>query len=95
VSGPAGLPAGTEVVVVVRPENLRAAPAENRHGLTATVVDASFQGAVRTVRLQAAGLGELTAAAGGAGQAPAPGSTVSLTWDDDHAWLISTGDGTP
>ena len=43
---------------------------------------------MRTVRLQAAGLGELTAAAGGAGQAPAPGSTVSLTWDDDHAWLI-------
>ena len=41
VSGPAGLPAGTEVVVVVRPENLRAAPAENRNGLTATVVDTS------------------------------------------------------
>ena len=65
------------------------------NGLTATVVDASFQGAVRAVRLQAAGLGELTAAPGGAGQAPAPGSTVSLTWDDDHAWLISTGDRTP
>ena len=95
VSGPGGLSSGTEVVVVVRPENLRAAPTETRNGLTATVVDASFQGAVRTVRLQAAGLGELTAAAGGAGSAPAPGSTVSLTWDDDHAWLISTGDGTP
>ena len=94
VPGPEGLAPGAEVAIVVRPENLRVVPGPEVNGLTATVVDAAFLGAVRTVRLQAAGLGELTAAAGGAGGAPAPGSTVSLTWDDDHAWLIrANGDG--
>jgi len=88
VPGPDGLSPGAEVAVVVRPENLHVVQAPQVNGLTATVVDAAFLGAVRTVRLQAAGLGELTAAAGGAAGAPAPGSTVSLTWDDDHAWLI-------
>ena len=92
VPGPDGIPSGAEVVVVVRPENLRATPAESRNGLTATVIDAAFLGAVRTIRLQAAPLGELTSAAGGAGAAPAPGSTVSLTWDETHAWLIQAGD---
>jgi spermidine/putrescine transport system ATP-binding protein len=90
VPGPDRLATGAEVVVVVRPENLRVTPAQDRNGLTATVVDGAFLGAVRTVRLQARGLGELIAAAGGAVGAPAPGATVSLTWDDDHAWLVPT-----
>jgi hypothetical protein len=44
------------------------------------------------VRLQSSRLGELTAAAGGAAGAPVPGSTVSLTWDADHAWLVTTAE---
>src|SRR5262249_35686090 len=96
VPGPPGIAGGGEVAVVVRPENLRVVPGPEVNGLTATVVAAAFLGAVRTVRLQAAGLGELTAAARGAGGGPAPGSTVSLTWDDDHAWLIpADADGDP
>jgi spermidine/putrescine transport system ATP-binding protein len=91
VPGPEGLPAGADVVVVVRPENLNVGP-EGQTALTGTVIDAAFQGAVRTLRLQVVGVGELTAASGGAGAAPEPGSPVSLSWDDEHAWLVP-GDG--
>jgi spermidine/putrescine transport system ATP-binding protein len=92
VPGPDGLAPGAEVAVVVRPENLRLAPAQDGDGVAASVVDAAFLGAVRTVRLQSSRLGELTAAAGGAAGAPVPGSTVSLTWDADHAWLVPTAE---
>jgi spermidine/putrescine transport system ATP-binding protein len=90
VPGPAGLSAGDQVTLVVRPENLRVGPAgaDGDGAVRAQVVDAAFHGAGRTVRLHSPSLGELTAAAGGAGAAPQPGAAVSLSWDDEHAWLI-------
>ena len=91
VPGPDGLASGAEVIVVVRPENMRIGPATDDGGLAATVIDAAFLGAARTVRLSSPPLGELTAAAGGAGPAPERGATVSLTWDDDHAWVMPAG----
>jgi hypothetical protein len=78
------------VSVVVRPENL--ALVEPRpsggNGLAAAVVDTAFLGAERTVRLNSAVLGDLTSSARGAGPAPEPGTTVEVTWAEDHAWLI-------
>ncbi len=86
--GPAGLASGSQVSVVVRPENLAIAdgPASG-NGLAATVVDTAFLGAERTVRLNSA-LGDLTSSTHGAGPAPEPGTTVQVTWAEHHAWLI-------
>jgi spermidine/putrescine transport system ATP-binding protein len=94
VPGPAGLANGADVIVVVRPENLHLGePSPNgEQGLAADVVDASFLGAERTVRLNSPTLGELSATARGARPAPARGSKVSLTWSDEHAWLIPAGE---
>jgi spermidine/putrescine transport system ATP-binding protein len=92
VPGPPGLSVGERVIVVVRPENLRVDPVDAGDGtLPATVVDAAFHGAARTLRLHAQSLGELTAAAGGAAAAPEPGSQASLSWDDEHAWVVPAG----
>src|SRR3954453_18379450 len=44
VPGPDGLAPGAEVAVVVRPENLRLAPAQDGDGVAASVVDAAFLG---------------------------------------------------
>ncbi len=90
VRGPDGLTAGSQVLVLVRPENLRLSEhTEDGHaGLLASVVDAAFLGAERTVRLHSPVLGELTAAARGAGPAPERGARVELSWSDDEAWLI-------
>ena len=84
VPGPAGLTTGSEVFVVVRPENLVTSddPAAGELTLSATVVDAAFLGAERTVRLTSPALGDLTASARGAGAAPVRGSTVELSWSD-------------
>jgi hypothetical protein len=84
--GAPGLATGADVVVVVRPENLRIVAAGDL--LQATVVDVAFLGAERTVRLHASGLGELTSAARGAEPAPERGTVWSLAWGDDEAWLI-------
>jgi spermidine/putrescine transport system ATP-binding protein len=90
VPGPAGLGSGSNVSVVVRPENLTIVdrPASGGNGLAATVVDSAFLGAERTVRLNSASLGDLTSSARGAGPAPEPGTTVQVTWAEHHAWLI-------
>ncbi len=65
--GPAGLAAGADVLVLVRPENLRldGSSADGEAGLDASVVDTSFLGAERTVRLDSPALGELTATSRG------------------------------
>ena len=85
IPGPAGLANGAEVVVIVRPENLQIS---GGGGLRATVVDAAFLGAERTVRLNSHALGELTATSRGASAAPDRGAEVSLSWTEGDAWLI-------
>jgi spermidine/putrescine transport system ATP-binding protein len=96
VPGPDGLAAGAEVLVLVRPENLQLSdyPADGRADLAASVVDAAFLGAERTVRLDSPVLGGLTAAGRGAGPAPDRGSRVSLSWSDEDAWLIPAAEPT-
>jgi spermidine/putrescine transport system ATP-binding protein len=95
--GPAGLTAGAAVLVLVRPESLRldAASANGDAGLDASVVDTSFLGAERTVRLHSPALGELTATSRGSGAAPERGSRVRLSWADGDAWLIPAAGPTP
>jgi len=66
---------------------------EGRPG-AASVVDAAFLGAERTVRLDSPVLGGLTAAGRGAGPAPDRGSRVSLSWSDEDAWLIPAAEPT-
>ena len=90
VPGPAGLTAGSEVFVVVRPENLATGdrPGDRRER------SLGHRGRRRVPRRRAHGaaelavLGDLTASARGAGPAPEPGSTVELSWSEHHAWLI-------
>jgi len=49
VAGAPGLPAGADVVVVVRPEELELAPAQGgEDAIVAEVIDVAFQGAQRT-----------------------------------------------
>ncbi len=97
VRGPDGLTAGSAVLVLLRPENLQLGPRSDggEAGMAAGVVDAAFLGAERTVRLHSPVLGELTAAARGAGPAPERGSQVQLHWSDEDAWLIPAGDSAP
>jgi spermidine/putrescine transport system ATP-binding protein len=94
--GPAGLAAGTAVLVLVRPENLRLGEHSGNGGaVDASVVDTAFLGAERTVRLHSPVLGELTATARGSGEAPEQGARVRLSWSDGDAWLIPAADSTP
>ena len=75
--------------MVVRPEDLRLTPAADTQAgpAAATVVDAAFLGAHRTVRLDAGTLGHLVAI--GQGQSPiAPDDKVVLSWADDDAWAV-------
>jgi hypothetical protein len=85
------------VLVLLRPENLQLGePAgDGGAGLVASVVDAAFLGAERTVRLESPALGELTAAARGAGPAPERGARVQLSWSDEDAWLIPAAETAP
>jgi spermidine/putrescine transport system ATP-binding protein len=97
VRGPEGITVGSAVLVLVRPENLQLGEHsdDGRAGLVAGVVDAAFLGAERIVRLNSPVLGELTAAARGAGPAPERGSRVQLSWSDEDAWLIPAAAPTP
>ncbi len=89
VSGGEGLQQGTEVVVVVRPEELELSPAPAAAGaITATVVDVAFLGAQRTVRLESPALGDLVASTSGGARTVERGSTVGVTFADDHSWAV-------
>jgi spermidine/putrescine transport system ATP-binding protein len=89
VSGPEGLTPGTEMILVVRPEELRLdADRTVPGGLGATVVDVAFLGAQRTVRLDSPQLGRLTATAAAGSEAPRPGAEVAVHWDDRHSWAV-------
>jgi spermidine/putrescine transport system ATP-binding protein len=87
VAGPGGLAERQDVIVVVRPEDLRVEPGGGE-GLQATVVDIAFLGAQRTVRLDAPGIGQLMATTRSTGEAVERGATVTLSWDDEDAWAV-------
>ncbi len=89
VSGPAGLVAGAETVLVVRPEELRIDAGQAvSAGLPATVVDVAFLGAQRTVRLDSPALGRLVATASAGSAAPEPGAEVTVDWEDGGSWAV-------
>jgi spermidine/putrescine transport system ATP-binding protein len=88
-SGPAGLERGANVVVVIRPEDLRIrSGTPDGVAIKATVVDVAFLGAHRTIRLNSAALGDLVATSPGGSPAPEPGSVVELTFEPEHAWAV-------
>jgi spermidine/putrescine transport system ATP-binding protein len=100
--GPLGLATGTQVTVVIRPEDLQLEPtgasssdvAGAAGSVAATVIDVAFLGAHRTVRLSAGSLGQLVAV--GRGQATvAPEDNVSLSWKDDDAWVVPAAPDSP
>ncbi|WP_433228039.1 ABC transporter ATP-binding protein [Actinomadura formosensis] len=82
---PGDLPAGSPVVLSVRPENVRF---DDEGPLAGTVMDTSFFGGVSRVAVEVGGLTrpvELTVP----GTAPAdPGKPVRLSWNPDRAVLI-------
>jgi spermidine/putrescine transport system ATP-binding protein len=88
VAGPEGLAERQDVIVVVRPEDLRVGPAGGE-GVQATVVDIAFLGAQRTVRLDAPGIGQLMATTRSTGEAVERGATVTVGWADEDAWAVS------
>jgi spermidine/putrescine transport system ATP-binding protein len=88
-SGPDGLAAGAQTVLIIRPEELRLTPgAADAGGIAARVVDVAFLGAQRTVRLDSPHLGALVATAGAGADPPRPGDEVAVHWDDRHTWTV-------
>jgi spermidine/putrescine transport system ATP-binding protein len=92
VAGPEGLGEGEDVIVVVRPEDLRIEPPGGA-GIQATVVDIAFLGAQRTVRLEAPGVGPMMATTRGTGDALERGAAVTVAWADDDAWAVARRNG--
>ncbi len=89
VSGPEGLAAGTAMILVIRPEELRLDSGRTvAGGLAATIVDVAFLGAQRIVRLRSPQLGPLTATTAAGSDAPRPGAEVVVHWDDRHSWAV-------
>ena len=87
LAGPDDLAERDDVIVVVRPEDLRVAPAGGA-GIQATVVDIAFLGAQRTVRLDAPGIGPLMATTRSTGDAVERGAGVTVDWADEDAWAV-------
>jgi spermidine/putrescine transport system ATP-binding protein len=89
VAGPPGVAEGSDVIVVVRPEDLRVEPAGGA-GVQATVVDIAFLGAQRTVRLDAPGVGQLMATTRSTAEAAERGAIVTVGWADEDAWAVAS-----
>jgi spermidine/putrescine transport system ATP-binding protein len=88
VAGPDDLADRGEVIIVVRPEDLRVTPPGSA-GIQATVVDIAFLGAQRTVRLDAPGIGALMATTSSTGDAIERGAPVTVDWREENAWAVS------
>jgi ABC-type Fe3+/spermidine/putrescine transport system ATPase subunit len=96
VAGPETLVTGAEVIVVIRPEELRldgTAPAGSP-ALTATVADVAFLGAHRSVRLDSPTLVRLVATTSG-GRLHRRGDEITVGWADDDAWAVPVGGPSP
>ncbi|MGD9885026.1 MAG: ABC transporter ATP-binding protein [Reyranella sp.] len=77
--GPGRFVNGADVLLAVRPERIRVGEGENR--VTATLVDAVFQGSKVQLHFQAPELGQLMAeTADLESGAPSPGSPMTLAW---------------
>jgi hypothetical protein len=91
VQGRPGIAAGARVLIVIRPEGLDLALGPARDGaMSATVIDISFRGAQRPIRLRSTALGELVATTSTGHPAPDPGAEMSVSWSDEHAWAVPT-----
>jgi len=84
-TGPAGLGAGREVVVIVRPEDV----VVGNGGASATVAAAAFAGAARHVTLDAGALGLVQATVPARADPLAEGDLTTVSWPADVAWTIA------
>jgi spermidine/putrescine transport system ATP-binding protein len=92
VPGPPGIAIGARVVILVRPEDIDVVAAGNgaHDGVEATVIDAAFLGAQRTLRLATGAGGQFVAMTRAGGSGHAPGSKVELRWHPEDAWALPT-----
>jgi spermidine/putrescine transport system ATP-binding protein len=90
VPGPPAIAIGARVVILIRPEDVTvAAPtATGQNGLPATVIDAAFLGAQRTIRLDRELGGSFVATTRAGRAAHAPGSKVEIQWQPEDAWAL-------
>jgi len=90
VVGPPGLAIGGRVVILIRPEDVDvAAPGSGAPaGLAATVIDAAFLGAQRTLRLTTQQGGPFVATTRAGAPAHPPGAEVELRWRPEDAWAL-------
>jgi len=88
VAGADGLQPGTDVLVIVRPEQLElnAEPGDPRV-INATIVDVAFQGAQRTVRLESQAVGPLVASTTDA-RTLERGAEIAVAFSDEHSWAV-------
>jgi spermidine/putrescine transport system ATP-binding protein len=96
VAGPETLRRGTDVMVVVRPEELRldgTAP-PGSPALPATIADVAFLGAHRNVRLDSPTLGRLFATTSGGGTHHR-GDEIVVGWADHDAWAVPISGPSP
>jgi spermidine/putrescine transport system ATP-binding protein len=91
VPGPPGIAVGARVVILVRPEDVDVVAGGNgaRDGVAATVIDAAFLGAQRTIRLDTGAGGQFVATTRAGGTGHAPGSRVELRWHPEDAWALA------
>ncbi|MDX6569743.1 MAG: spermidine/putrescine transport system ATP-binding protein [Gaiellales bacterium] len=90
VPGTPGTAIGARVVILVRPEDVDVvAPTEGgQNGLPATVIDAAFLGAQRTIRLDSELGRQFVATTRAGGAAHPPGSKVEIRWHPEDAWAL-------
>jgi spermidine/putrescine transport system ATP-binding protein len=93
VPGPPGIAVGARVVILVRPEDVDVVAAGNGadEGVAATVIDAAFLGAQRTIRLDTGAGGHFVAMTRAGGTGHEPGSKVELRWHPEDAWALTAG----
>ena len=93
-SGPTGaLQIGVAVTVIVRPEDLvvDGASAGGATVFSGRVSETTFLGASRSLRIRTGPDDELIAITHGSGDDLQPGQEVRLTWPEDAAWAIGSG----
>jgi spermidine/putrescine transport system ATP-binding protein len=95
VPGPPGIGVGARVSILIRPEDVDVSAPGTAvgNGLPATVVDSSFLGSQRTLRLLTESGATFVAATRAGGEAHTPGSRVELLWHPEDAWALPVTTG--